>query len=596
MNLDQQLTATKNMVRLLEQAGQLTDVMEPVLTAAMAEVAALIRTLPDGLLRESAWKAMQPQVLGIFERAGLVLGQQVELAMAAITPEQASWALGYLKKGTDADQTLTTAGATGTAPGTSYGFSSDAPGAAAARRASTGVNSAFAARTVEAFAGKTFTLADIKAAGSSPELLGRLQQRVPDDVRELVANTRINGAKLRQWFGDSAAPSGVGRKPAFAKFAADSIDRNVRAGFLAQVSTEEVARNLIFDEVRGKMRLGTGAVRLKSDARTIARTALMDMADRAHYAQWDAMSGRDRDYSFIDNEGNVRFPNRELGIQRWRWDSSTDSRLCAECALLDGQEWKDRSDVPSKPHPGCRCQILPVTATELELRKDGDSLTQRETVTGVEFTNQKPPAQRPGETRAQYRSRMSDEGWFLTKGRGPSGERWNRRRVERQGQDAADWLASLAKAKTNKRSAQLSLQEFFGSSSQAGAQRAAYFTSQIQKGVKPKDALNNMLREVGGNVRQTRWIPVAELRKINPRIEGVAPVLSERQQRELAKRRSEATSREVKRLERQLREAQQQARIDGDTIPVEVLKEDLARARARGSVPLSRIPAPRRGY
>lgn len=497
MDLQQQQAALKNTIRLLEAASRAVDNSEPALVAAVAQVRDLIRGLPDGLFRERAWKELKPRVVSILARASGVIGDQLSLTMAALTPEQAQFASNYL---------VSPEG---------YGFSADAPGAAAARRASTGENSAYAARTVEAFPKSTFTLADIAAAGSSPELLGRLQQRVPDDVAALIKKTPIRGATLQRWFGSSATATGVGRQPEFAKWAASSIDRHVRAGFLGQVSTEEIARNLIFDEVRGQMRLGHGAVRLKSDARAIAKTGLMDLADQAHMAQLRAME-------------------KESGrtiAKRFRWDASTDSRLCPDCALLDGQEWEKREDVPPRPHIGCRCQILGVTATELLLREEGNSIRSRESVVSVEFTDQPPPPQRPGETRAQYSARMRDEGIFLTKGRAPSGEmQWRRRVVRRAGQDAPEWLASMARATSDKKAAALSLQEFF-QGNRAGAQRAAYFVSQIQKGADPRDALNNMLRQVGGNPKQTQFIPVAKLRKLNPSIEDATPILSARQKR-----------------------------------------------------------------
>lgn len=520
MDLQQQLQAVKNTIRLLEAASRAVDNAEPALVAAVAQIQRMIRSLPDGLFRERAWTAMQPQVIEILSRASGVVGDQLSLTMAALTPEQAQWAANYA---------ISPEG---------YGFSADAPGAAAARRAATGENSAYAARTVEAFPDSTFTLKDIAAAGSSPELLGALQQRVPEDVAQLIKKTRIQGKTLKRMFGDSATLQngvyGVGGNkrvmvtntvtgiteevPQYARFAAASIDRTVRAGMLAQVDTEEIARNLIFDEVRGQMRLGTGAVRLKSDARAIARTGLMDLADEAHQAQWKAME---------------KETGRKI-VQRYRWDATTDSRLCPDCALLDGQEWEERGDVPARPHYSCRCNILPITATELALRESGDSIRSREQVVAVEFTNQPPPKQRAGESRAQYRARMRDEGIFLSKGRAPSGEmQWRRRVVRQGGQDPTDWLASMAKASTNKKSAALSLQEFFGGNA-AGAQRAAYFTRQIQKGKDPRDALQGMLRQVGGNANQSRFVPVAELRKLNPAIDQAEPVLSVRQRKAAA--------------------------------------------------------------
>ena len=243
----------------------------------------------------------------------------------------------------------------------------------------------------------------------------------------------------------------------------------------------------------------------------------MDLADEAHKAQFERME---------------KETGRKI-VKRWRWDATTDARVCTACTLLDGQEWTDEANVPARPHIGCRCNILPVTATELALRESGDSIRSRETITAVEFTNTPPPKQRKSETQAQYRRRMQDDGIFLTKKRGQSGEMQYRRRVVRQGEDVTDWLGSMAKAKTDKSAAALSLQEYFGGN-RAGAQRARYFTVQVQQGANPRDALNNMLRQVGGNGNSSRWVPVTKLRQLNPAIEDAKPILSTRQRTAVA--------------------------------------------------------------
>ena len=519
MNLQQQLLNLRNTVRLLEQAGGVVNASEKALTAMAAQIAAIVRDLPEeALLREAAWRRAQPQVLAAVQRMSDVVGRQLYLQMALATPEQMAWAAGYLD-----------------AEGSGYRFSSDAPGAAALRRLETGENSAFAPRTAEAFEGKWFTTKDLMFAGSSPDLLGKLQQRVPDDVRRLVESVQLDGNTLREWFGASVVTTdeqgrfirggprvggtttvqaGGRAVPRFASFSVNSIDKQVRAGFLGQVSTEEIARNLIFDEIRGQQRLGVGAVRLKTDARTIARTGLMELSDAAHLEQWRSM------------EAGLEGPNGEpiRLILRWQWDASMDSRICPSCTALDGREWQEREQVPERPHPQCRCAILPVTATGLALReREG-----RERVTAVEFTNQAPPAQRPKETRSQYLDRMSNAGWFSSKGRGPSGERWYRRRVERPGQDIADWLKEMATSDKSKQSGAVTLQEYFGGGD-AGAKRAQYFRLRLQEGDSAQTALNGMMRSVGGNPNQVRWHKVRDLVNEEPEAGDAKAVLSPRQ-------------------------------------------------------------------
>jgi hypothetical protein len=61
VNLDQQLLNLRNTIRLIEQATAGVDAAEPAITAAMRAIAAIVRDLPDGLLREQAWQRARPQ-------------------------------------------------------------------------------------------------------------------------------------------------------------------------------------------------------------------------------------------------------------------------------------------------------------------------------------------------------------------------------------------------------------------------------------------------------------------------------------------------------------------------------------------------------
>jgi hypothetical protein len=138
------------------------------------------------------------------------------------------------------------------------------------------------------------------------------------------------------------------------------IDSAVKRGFLLGETNEEIANQLP----------GVGQVAVTRN-RAIARTAVMDMSQRAHEEFWDAQ----------DSEV----------IQRWVFDATFDFRVCMLCAPWDGKESKDRSRLPRTPiHPNCRCRVLPITATELELRRQGESLTQTGNRSYVEISKTKP--------------------------------------------------------------------------------------------------------------------------------------------------------------------------------------------------------------
>ena len=120
------------------------------------------------------------------------------------------------------------------------------------------------------------------------------------------------------------------------------IDKIVKKGFLTGETNDEIARNLRV--------ASNAAIR---DSRAIARTAVMDMSHRAHYREWDANSDR---------------------IVMWEYDATMDYRVCELCYPNDGKRAKTRSALIQKAasvpvHPNCRCAILPITRTELELEK-----------------------------------------------------------------------------------------------------------------------------------------------------------------------------------------------------------------------------------
>lgn len=49
----------------------------------------------------------------------------------------------------------------------------------------------------------------------------------------------------------------------------------------------------------------------------------------------------------------------DLGIEKVRWVTEKDDRVCAICAERDGKEYPI-DNIPDKPHYGCRCWVEPV--------------------------------------------------------------------------------------------------------------------------------------------------------------------------------------------------------------------------------------------
>ena len=495
-----------NILRILDAADRSTGRSQQAIELAVVQIRKLVSGLPDdSLLRERAWRELRPQIAPVLERMSLSVGRDLVLEAAAMVPEQATWAASYL----------------------AYGMAGDAPGAAAARRAATGENNPFDPRTVEAFGGSTFTTADLGNVGSSPELLGALQSRVPPAVLQQVKGMRIMDGTLQQWFGNSVFDEGLGGlardasgNSRFATFGFKSIDRHVRAGFLAGNTTEEIARNLIADEIRGGMRLGQSAVALKGNARAIARTGLAHLSEQVHQREWEQIG------------------KSALPLAGWRWDASNDSRTCPSCSAIDGKQTKERGQLPTIPyHVACRCQCLPVTQTQALMEASGDDVAGG-IRTGVVLTNEKPPAQGPKEPRAAYNKRLHAEGWALSKRKGPSGELYHWRRMEWKGTDGttADFLGHVARDKSiDATSRALTLQEYFGTGA-AGAKRASVFTRLVKTGEDPHAALMGLMRQGNGGMRV--FVKADDLAKKWPEwaeaIDSVKPIRSVRQQKALA--------------------------------------------------------------
>jgi hypothetical protein len=152
------------------------------------------------------------------------------------------------------------------------------------------------------------------------------------------------------------------------------IDRAVKRGFLLGETNEEIAKQLP----------GVGQLAVTRN-RAIARTAVMDMSQRAHETFWNA----NNDWEWTDPETGEQHRGKVIAL--WQFDATFDYRVCMQCAPWDGKEATERSRLPTVPiHPNCRCRVLPVTNTELELRKSGESLKQVGGRSYVEIAKEQP--------------------------------------------------------------------------------------------------------------------------------------------------------------------------------------------------------------
>lgn len=154
--------------------------------------------------------------------------------------------------------------------------------------------------------------------------------------------------------------------PEWRKAQAANLEKVLRTGFLSGQSNQEIMRQF------GP--LGPGR-RGWAMTEAVVRTGMAEASQAAHDAFFDA---------------NEDLLPKVPGGYRWEWDATNDTRLCPECAPLDGRRFKTRDEMPAKPHWGCRCKKLPITATMAQMRADGDvpsgSFLERRPVT---YTNGK---------------------------------------------------------------------------------------------------------------------------------------------------------------------------------------------------------------
>ena len=194
----------------------------------------------------------------------------------------------------------------------------------------------------------------------------------PAQVVALTDDTKVLGKRLETLFRPAD-----GTRSAWIRSEMKQIDLVVKQGFLLGETNDEIARNLALKVGRGQ-----------AGMRAVARTAVMDMSQRAH----------DRVYAANRN-----------AIALYRYDATFDFRVCLQCAPLDGKESKSRGDLPDTPiHPNCRCRVRAITKTQLLLEEEDRQQSRERSV--VEIA--KSPSQASGRV---YKTKAKVDGEKFTK-------------------------------------------------------------------------------------------------------------------------------------------------------------------------------------
>ena len=317
--------AIRNAIRLESLGRNVAAKVTPELVAVMKEVRELIRSFPaEALLRDLTYRRVLLQIAPLFQGVNDRFLQTLSAELRKEVIEQAQWAEAFLRVA-DLKSDLKPGGLTtqSTVMGEVTGLSRTASGYSASLSA-----------TPTVFQGP---FVELGSAVTRTQLMA------------LADDTKVLGGRLTDLFGWGDAADSP-----YMKSTMKRIDRVVKAGFLAGDTNEQIATNLAI-ATKGQIQ----------DARAIARTAVMDMSQRAHERFWD----ENTNFDWVDPETGA---TREVRlIKLWEFDATFDYRVCPQCFPYDGKRAKSRSDLPSVPvHPNCRCRVLPLTATALELEKE----------------------------------------------------------------------------------------------------------------------------------------------------------------------------------------------------------------------------------
>lgn len=303
MNEQQFLLATRNVIRLEDMAAATAKKIAAPLKNVLEDIAELISNLPeDDIFRQIRYKQLYQQLASIYFRPNEQFKVELLNMLHREIEGQVKFARDFLQAGNTATGIQTV-------------------GAAQPPVAIT--------ETARGFTG---------GIGTPPPTLGPGNYGVGTEITRtqlmaLADDTQVLGQRLDKLFElDDRGTS------TWIRSNIDQIDRTVKTGFLTGQSNSEIARAL-----QDKLRAN------KAQSEAVARTAVMDMSQRAQAKFYDANRSR---------------------IYAYEYDATFDYRVCEECAPWSGAIRRKRSELPDTPrHPNCRCLRLPITRTEWELRK-----------------------------------------------------------------------------------------------------------------------------------------------------------------------------------------------------------------------------------
>ena len=184
----------------------------------------------------------------------------------------------------------------------------------------------------------------------------------------------------------------------------DNVASTLREGFLLGRTNQDIARRV--GDAFG------GGKKGRAMTEAVVRTGMAEASQAAHEAFYDA---------------NADLLPKIPGGYRWEWDASNDTRLCPICAPKDGLRFKERSDCPEWPaHWGCRCKILPITATQAALRDRGDvpegSFLERREVKKINGKNEKAPSGWNGDNAYKRPKRIDGKMYWVRRKELPKGQ------------------------------------------------------------------------------------------------------------------------------------------------------------------------------
>lgn len=342
MNEKQAFSTIKNTIKLENLSSETVRKILPGLRASFDEITRMIDALPpDDIARQIRYQQMQQRLGSILAGTNDQFKAELSATLRKEVEDQAKFAQSYLDLAE-------------VSPAQQVAASSPQQGL------QVGVGT-----------GQTPTFQSL-----GPEITRTQLMALADD-------SKVLGQTLDKLF----SSDGTNSLSPWLKSNIQQIDRVVKTGFLTGQTNEEIAKGL---RVAEKL--------TRTQAQAVARTAVMDMSQRAHERMWDANKSR---------------------IAGWEFDASMDNRVCPECAPFDGRTAKERSELPSTPvHVNCRCAVLPLTRTELALREEEGP--QRRTV--IELVDA--PSKEAAEKIAKNKFGATRSKAYAKQVRGPDGKKY----------------------------------------------------------------------------------------------------------------------------------------------------------------------------